>query len=145
MRSTDLIPPKTNSASEVAVRAVQATREVKRLKIKYFDTVPTATSLHILKSGFLFIASETGNPHFYQFEKLGGDDDETEFTSDDFPADPLESYKAAYFHPCTAENVRLVQSIESMNPLLDCKVANLLDEDAPQIYSLRAAAHEQVS
>src|SRR2546430_3058686 len=43
MRSTDLIPPKTNSASEVAVRAVQATREVKRLKIKYFDTVPTAT------------------------------------------------------------------------------------------------------
>ncbi len=117
----------------------QPTGEVKRLKIKYFDTVPVANSLHILKSGFLFIASETGNPNFYQFEKLGDDDDETEFTSDDFPADPLESYKAVYFHPRAAENVRLVQSLESMNPLMDCKVANLLDEDAPQIYSISGA------
>ena len=114
----------------------QATGEVKRLKIKYFDTVPTANSLHILKSGFLFISSETGNQHFYQFEKLGDDDEETEFSSDDFPTDPLESYTAAYFHPRVAENVRLVQSLDSMNPLLDCKVANLLDEDAPQIYSI---------
>jgi splicing factor 3B subunit 3 len=30
----------------------------------------------------------------------------------------------------------LVESIDSMNPLLDCKVANLTGEDAPQIYSI---------
>lgn len=34
---------------------------VKSLKIKYFDTVPVAISLCILKSGFLFVASEFGN------------------------------------------------------------------------------------
>lgn len=119
--------------------AGQATGEVKRLKIKYFDTVPIATTLCILKSGFLFVASETGNHHFYQFEKLGDDDDETEFDSDSFPADPTEPYSPVYFHPRTAENVNLVESIDSMNPQMDCKVANLTEEDAPQIYSICGA------
>ena len=119
--------------------AGQATGEVKRLKIKYFDTVPIATTLCILKSGFLFVASETGNHHFYQFEKLGDDDDETEFDSDSFPADPTEPYTPVYFHPRGAENVNLVESIDSMNPQMDCKVANLTEEDAPQIYSICGA------
>ena len=119
--------------------AGQATGEVKRLKIKYFDTVPIATTLCILKSGFLFVASETGNHHFYQFEKLGDDDDETEFDSDSFPADPTEPYNPIYFHPRGAENVNLVESIDSMNPQMDCKVANLTEEDAPQIYSICGA------
>jgi splicing factor 3B subunit 3 len=35
--------------------------EVRSLKIKYFDTVPVASSLCILKSGFLFVAAEFGN------------------------------------------------------------------------------------
>ena len=34
---------------------------VKALKIKYFDTVPVGSSLCILKSGFLYVASEFGN------------------------------------------------------------------------------------
>ena len=114
----------------------QPTGEVKKLKIKYFDTVPVATSLCILKSGFLFVATETGNQHFYQFEKLGDDDNETEFDSNSYPTDAKEPYEAAYFHPRAAENVNLVDSVESMNPILDCKVANLTDDDAPQIYSL---------
>ena len=114
----------------------QLTGEVKKLKIKYFDTVPVATSLCILKSGFLYVASETGNHHFYQFEKLGDDDNETEFDSDVFPTDPSEPYTPVYFYPRTAENVNLVDSIDSMNPIMDCKVANLTDEDAPQIYSI---------
>jgi splicing factor 3B subunit 3 len=114
----------------------QPTGEVKRLKIKYFDTVPVATSLCILKSGFLFVASEFGNHQFYQFEKLGDDDDEIEFISDDFPTDPTEPYTPVFFHPRPAENLSLVESIDSMNPLLDSKVANLTEEDAPQIYSI---------
>jgi splicing factor 3B subunit 3 len=112
------------------------TGEVRRLKIKYFDTIPIAQSLCILKSGFLFAASEFGNHHFYQFEKLGDDDEELEFTSDDFPTDPRASYNPVYFHPRPLENLVLVESIESMNPLIDCKVANLTGEDAPQIYSV---------
>jgi splicing factor 3B subunit 3 len=54
--------------------------EVVSLKIKYFDTVPVASSLCILKSGFLFVASEFSNPRLYQFEKLGDDDEEQEFS-----------------------------------------------------------------
>jgi splicing factor 3B subunit 3 len=114
----------------------EPTGEVRRLKIKYFDTVPIATSLCILKSGFLFVASEFGNHQFYQFEKLGDDDDEIEFDSDNFPTDPKEPYTPIYFHPRPAENLSLVESVDSMNPLMDCKVANLTEEDAPQIYSI---------
>ncbi|TVY62869.1 Pre-mRNA-splicing factor rse1 [Lachnellula suecica] len=112
------------------------TGEVQRLKIKYFDTVPVSSSLCILKSGFLFVASEFGNHQFYQFEKLGDDDEEEEFASDNFPVDPKEPYTPIYFHPRPAENLSLVQSIDSMNPLMDCKVANLTEDDAPQIYSI---------
>ena len=112
------------------------TGEVKRLKIKYFDTIPVASSLCILKSGFMFAAGEFGNHHFYQFEKLGDDDEEPEFTSDDFPTDPRIKYTPVYFHPRTMGNLSLVESIDSMNPLVDCKVANLTGEDAPQIYSV---------
>jgi splicing factor 3B subunit 3 len=114
----------------------QATGEVKKLKIKYFDTVPVATSLCILKSGFLFVASETGNHQFYQFEKLGDDDNEIEFDSGSFPVDAKEPYEPIYFYPRGAENLNLVDNIDSMNPIIDCKVANLMDADAPQIYSL---------
>ncbi|KAK6332006.1 pre-mRNA-splicing factor rse1 [Orbilia javanica] len=105
---------------------------VVRLRIKYFDTVPIATSLCILKSGFLFVASENGNHHFYQFEKLGDDDNETEFTSDD-------EVSAAYFLPRLAENLALMESVDSMNPLLDCQIANLTNDDAPQIYTICGA------
>ncbi|KFY96600.1 hypothetical protein V500_02391 [Pseudogymnoascus sp. VKM F-4518 (FW-2643)] len=112
------------------------TGEVKRTKIKYFDTIPVTNSLCILKSGFLFAASESGNHHFYQFEKLADNDDELEFTSDDFPTDPSASYNPIYFDPRTLENLALVESIDSVSPLIDCKVANLIGEDAPQIYSV---------
>ncbi|KAI9849816.1 MAG: pre-mRNA-splicing factor rse1 [Sclerophora amabilis] len=114
----------------------QPTGEVKRLKIKYFDTVPAASSLCILKSGFLFAASETGNHHFYQFEKLGDDDEEVEYDSEAFPSDPSESYTPVYFHPRPAENVNLVESIDSMNPIMECKVANLTEEDSSQIFTI---------
>ncbi|KAI5788942.1 CPSF A subunit region-domain-containing protein [Peziza echinospora] len=109
---------------------------VNRIKIKYFDTVPLATSLCILKSGFLFVAAETGNHHFYQFEKLGDDDEEVEYTSENYDPDPTDSLEPAYFHPRAPENIALVESIDSMNPLIDAKIANLTDDDAPQIYTV---------
>lgn len=34
---------------------------VTEVKIKYFDTVPVATALCVLKTGFLFVAAEFGN------------------------------------------------------------------------------------
>ncbi|KAL8292884.1 hypothetical protein RQP46_000578 [Phenoliferia psychrophenolica] len=114
-----------------------AEEEVQALKIKYFDTVPVASSLCILKSGFLFVASEFGNQYLYQFEKLGDDDDETEYSSTDYDnfgagQDPLP---AATFRPRPLENLVLADELDSLNPIIDCKVANFLGDDTPQIYA----------
>lgn len=114
----------------------QLTGEVQSLKIKYFDTVPVASNLLILKSGFLYVASESGNHHFYQFEKLGDDDVELEFSSDNYSADPSVPYEPIFFRPRAAENLNLMEVLSSLNPLIDSKVANLTEEDAPQIYSV---------
>lgn len=113
----------------------KTTGDVKRLLIKYFDTVPVATSFCILKNGFLYVASQHSDPGFYQFEKLGDDDDELEFNSDQFPVDHKAPYDPVYFHPRKADNITLFQNVPSMNPLMDCKIANLTGDDAPQIYT----------
>lgn len=74
--------------------------------------------------------------HFYQFEKLGDDDEEAEFSSENFSPDSLDEYTPIYFHPRAPENLSLVEAIDSMNPVVDSKIANLTDEDAPQIYTV---------
>ncbi|CAL1706734.1 unnamed protein product [Somion occarium] len=115
-------------------------QDVKAVKIKYFDTVPVAISLCILKSGFLFVASEFGNHYLYQFQKLGDDDNEPEFSSIDYPnygmADPTLPLPRAYFRPRALDNLTLVDELESLDPILDSKVLNVLpNSDSPQIFS----------
>ncbi|KAE9403897.1 hypothetical protein BT96DRAFT_964384 [Gymnopus androsaceus JB14] len=114
--------------------------DVKSLKIKYFDTVPVASSLCILKSGFLFVASEFSNHYFYQFQKLGDDDDEPEFSSTSYRsfgmADPTASLPHEYFRPRPLENLALADELESLDPILDSKVMNILpNSDTPQIFA----------
>ncbi|KAF8639781.1 hypothetical protein AX17_001041 [Amanita inopinata Kibby_2008] len=114
--------------------------EVKSLKIKYFDTVSVASSLCILKSGFLFVASEFGNHYLYQFQKLGDDDEEPEFSSTSYPsfgmADPSMPLPRAFFRPRPLENLVVADELESLDPVLDAKVLNLLpNSDTPQIFT----------
>lgn len=111
--------------------------EVLALKIKYFDTVPVAASLCILKSGFLFVASEFGNQYLYQFEKLGDDDEEIEFSSANYPnfGAGTHALEPATFTPRPLENLVLADEIDSLSPIIDAKVANYLGEDTPQIYT----------
>ncbi|EIM81285.1 uncharacterized protein STEHIDRAFT_86633 [Stereum hirsutum FP-91666 SS1] len=114
--------------------------EVKAVKIKYFDTVPVASSLCILKSGFLFVASEFGNHQLYQFQKLGDDDNEPEFSSTDYPsfgmADPSAALPRAHFRPHPLDNLALADELESLAPVIDSKVMNLLpNSDTPQIFT----------
>ncbi|RKP08581.1 mono-functional DNA-alkylating methyl methanesulfonate N-term-domain-containing protein [Thamnocephalis sphaerospora] len=108
-------------------------RVVQEIRIKYFDTLPVASSLCILKSGFLFLAAEMGNHQFYQFQRLGDDDDELEFASGDYP--PGEE-TLAYFKPRELINLELVDEMESACPLIDAKVLNLTEEETPQLYAL---------
>jgi len=108
--------------------------EVQALKIKYFDTVPVASSLTILKSGFLFVAAEMGNHYLYQFEKLGDDDDETEFSSADYPDHGADGQPlpAAFFKPRPLENLVLSDELDSLAPTTGAKTINLLNSDSPQ-------------
>ena len=41
------------------------------LRLKYFDTLPTCAALCVLRTGFLFAASEAGNHALYQFQGVG--------------------------------------------------------------------------
>ncbi|KAJ6476021.1 CPSF A subunit region-domain-containing protein [Mycena vitilis] len=114
--------------------------EVRSLKIKYFDTVPVASSLCILKSGFLFVAAEFGNHYLYQFQKLGDDDNEPEYSSTSYPSfgmsDPSAPLPHAYFRPRPLENLVVADEIESLDPIIDSKVLNVLpNSDAPQIFT----------
>ncbi|KAI5719200.1 hypothetical protein M8J76_006686 [Diaphorina citri] len=103
---------------------------VTEIKLKYFDTVPVAASLCVLKTGFLFVASEFGNHYLYQIAHLGDDDDEPEFSS----AMPLEEGDTFFFAPRSLRNLVLVDEMQSLSPILDCKVADLAKEDTPQLY-----------
>ncbi|XP_026816717.1 splicing factor 3B subunit 3-like [Rhopalosiphum maidis] len=103
---------------------------VTEIKMKYFDTVPVATAMCVLKTGFLFVASEFGNHYLYQIANLGDDDDEPEFSS----AMPLEEGDTFFFAPRQLRNLVLVDEMDSLSPIMACQVADLAAEDTPQLY-----------
>lgn len=101
---------------------------VSDLHVKYFDTVPVATSLCVLKTGFLFVSAEVSNHYLFQFQGIG-DDDDSPFTSS-------KSEEFVYFQPRNIANLALIDEMESLGPILDMKVADLAKEHTPQIYTL---------
>ncbi len=94
---------------------------VTEIKLKYFDTVPVATSINVLKTGFLFVASEFGNHYLYQIAYLGDDDDELEFSS----AMPLEEGDTFFFAPRQLRNLVLVDELDSLSPIMCSHIADL--------------------
>lgn len=111
--------------------------DVRSLKIQYFDTLPVATSMVILKSGYLFLAAESGNHHLYQFQNL--DPDEPEWSSSSYPDNGMteEALPYAYFTPRPLENLVMTDTLNSLDPIIDAKCMNLLGiaSDTPQIYT----------
>ena len=68
------------------------------------------------------------------------DDTEPEFSSAAYPsfgmADPASPLPRAYFRPRPLDNLTLVDELESLDPIIDAKVMNLLpNSDSPQIYA----------
>ncbi|KAI9302123.1 CPSF A subunit region-domain-containing protein [Cunninghamella echinulata] len=111
---------------------------VHNMTIRYFDTVPVATSLCILKSGFLFVASELGNHHMYAIDQLGDDPDDPEITATDFmeAAESQDELPLVYFAPRPLKNLLLADELESIAPLMNTKVLNLADEESPRVYGI---------
>ena len=78
--------------------------------------------------------------YLYQFQKLGDDDDEPEFSSTSYPslgmAEPSMALPNAYFKPRPLENLVIADELESLDPILDAKVLNILpNSDTPQIFA----------
>ncbi|TPX62142.1 hypothetical protein PhCBS80983_g00623 [Powellomyces hirtus] len=110
---------------------------VQNMRIKYFDTIPVAVSMCLLKTGFLFVAGEFGNHYLYQIENLGDDDeDQMEYQSAELPQGEEAEDVLVYFNPRGLRNLAPVDELESVAPLIDAKILNLAEDDSPQIYAL---------
>ncbi|KAK7310260.1 hypothetical protein RJT34_07662 [Clitoria ternatea] len=107
---------------------------VSELKIKYFDTIPVTASMCVLKSGFLFAASEFGNHALYQFKAIG-DDDDVEASSATL-METEEGFQPVFFQPRRLKNLVRIDQVESLMPIMDMKVSNLFEEETPQIFTL---------
>ena len=99
--------------------------------IQYFDTIPTANSICVLRNGFLFAASEFGNHGLYKFRSIGEDDDKAARTYSTAHLDNL-----VYFNPRKIHNLILTDELASASLISQMRVEDLLDEGAPQIYAL---------
>jgi len=103
--------------------------EVKQLNLKYFDTLPISVGLNLMKNGLLFVPSEFSNHSLYQVAKLGDNDDEPTFSTYSPTSQPFE------FTPRELLNLVVMDDIENLAPILSCQVADLANEDSPQIYA----------
>ena len=113
-------------------------RPCAELKIKYFDTIPPCVSVCVLKTGFLFAASEFGNHALYQFQGIGDDDDDVESSSATL-VETEEGYQPVFFDPRPLRNLALIDEVESLCPVMDVQCHNLLGEETPQLYTLCGA------
>ena len=107
------------------------------VKIKYFDTIPPCVSICVLKTGFLFAASEFGSHALYQFQGIG-DDDDAESSSATL-VETEEGYQPVFFDPRPLRNLACVDEIESLCPVLDLQCHNLTGEETPPTEEADAA------
>lgn len=103
---------------KITLEVQKDTSLVTEIKMKYFDTVPVAVAMCVMKTGFLFVACEFGNHYLYQIAHLGDDDEEPEFSS----AIPLEEGDTFFFAPRALKNLVLIDEMESLSPVLSMQV-----------------------
>lgn len=70
----------------------------------------------------------------YQIVGLGDNDDETEFSSAQFS--DATTAVAPFDARATPQNLALVDESDSLSPVLDAKVLDMIGEDTPQVYAL---------
>ncbi|KAJ1814558.1 pre-mRNA-splicing factor rse1, partial [Coemansia sp. RSA 2598] len=93
-----------------------------KLGITYFDSIPPASCLRILRAGFLFAASaDSGSHRLFQFENLGVESEPVN--------QPTLSLREL-------SSLILVDEVEGLCPILRSQVLNLAEEDTPQVYAL---------
>ncbi|KJP88718.1 hypothetical protein AK88_01599 [Plasmodium fragile] len=105
---------------------------VKEITCKYFDTVPVANAICVMKSGSLFVAAEFGNHFFYQFSGIGDDDHEAMCTS----KHPSGKNAIIAFRTKKLTNLFLIDQVYSLSPIVDMKILDAKNANSPQIYAL---------
>jgi len=77
--------------------------------------------------------------NLYQFQSLAEDDEEQEWASSDYSENGISSgpLPYAFFNPRPLQNLLLVDTLTSLDPITDAQVVNLLglNSDTPQIYA----------
>lgn len=118
--------------------------------VTVLDSIPTANSICITKSGLLFAASEFGNHGFYQFLKIGDDpsaikasrilDDEL---NEELGDDSISACRVApLFQPSSRlQNLELLDDIPSLAPITEVIIDDFAGEESPQIVSLCGRGH----
>ncbi|SCV00198.1 LAMI_0G03488g1_1 [Lachancea mirantina] len=86
---------------------------VPAVSIMYFDTIPAAQGLHILKNGYMFSNSELEQSYLFQFESLGNDSDPSKILTSKLP-DAHLSFRASH----CLENISIVDELRGLNPTL---------------------------
>lgn len=129
----------TDDGDVFKVSLVVSNNEVEKLTIKFFDTLPLASTICILKAGFVYAACESGDRILYELESLGNETDDAIFDSDQFPIDPNAVFAPPFFKPRPLTNLTPVEMLPSLNPIMGMEVANLALEDAPQVYTINGS------
>jgi splicing factor 3B subunit 3 len=115
------------------------------LVISVFDTIQLANSLCITKTGLLFVASEFGNHGLFEFQGIGDDPNAVKSSKivdqelNEELGDDSESAAsvAPTFKPSEKlSNLALVDDINSLAPITDMLVEDLIGDDSNQIYTL---------
>lgn len=96
---------------------------LENINLTYFDTIPKCKDLCILKGGFLFANVLNDDKLFYQFEKLGDNENESTVRTIDYNGSDYLSSKS-HFKVKPLENLSLVDTVNSLCPVVD---SNLID------------------
>jgi splicing factor 3B subunit 3 len=113
--------------------------------VTVFDSIVSATSLCITKTGMMFVAAEFGNHYLLQFQKMGDDDtaivahsvsDDT--INEELGDDSISASRVALsFQPAMKlQNLAVTDEIESLACITDMTIDDLAKEGTPQIYTL---------
>lgn len=103
------------------------------LEMRLFDTIPVASGMVVLRSGFLFAAAQAGPSHtLYRIVGLADGEDVVVFASGD------AANNQTYNRSASLSNLSLVDALPHWGPVTDARIANLSGEESPQIYTTHA-------
>jgi splicing factor 3B subunit 3 len=113
---------------------LDASKKVTELRVKYFDTLPVASSISITRNGMLFVASESGNQLLYTIASLGETDGAAQGAAEalslkvEGAAGAAVEVACPVFIPRPLTNLAKADEVASLAPITDMTV--LVPSDA---------------